>query len=341
MNNYIVVDLNFRDKINIEELNRNIENFKRNNPSIDYVINIPSTRGVSSSFVRKINPKAKIRIASSYDSDRLNNFKDVHYNSGEHCKEAYYESVIYTRNETIKILEEIEEIENGIQENWTDLQKTLYIYDKIKTTIMYDPRYNSKPSSETRSLRGLLTKQTICAGYSLILEEILERNGIQCQFVVGDGHAWNIIIIDDQMFSADLTSDNYAYRHGNKYTHTTFAQNEADFSRGRTPVREESNISYQGKLRTLSADVVEKIAASIVTEKDYEHTANVYTRADGTRFYLAQIGKKVIDGAKIRNTYRNNMETFVCILYKNTFTTKCRQFHSKQNYYWQCFNIQI
>lgn len=304
MRQYITLDINFRDKIDIEELNRNIESFITRNPSIDFVLNTPSTKGVSSSFVQKLHPKVKIRIASSYDDERLENFKDVHYNSGEDCKDAYFDSVIYTRNETIKILREIEEIEKGIQENWSDLQKTLYIYDKLKTTIMYDPKYKTKSSSEVRSLRGLITKQTVCAGYSLMLQEILERNGIQCQFVVGDGHAWNVITIDDVMYSADLTSDNYAYRHGEKYTHLTFGQNETDFSRGRVPVSEESNNSYIGKLRTLSTETVEKIANSLISEKDYEPTAYILTRNDGTRFYLAQVGTKNVEHGKIISKYR-------------------------------------
>lgn len=304
MRQCMTLDVNFRDKIDIEELNRNIESFISRNPSIDFVLNTQSTRGVSSSFVQKLHPKVKIRIASSYDEERLENFKDVHYNSGEDCKAAYFDSVIYTRNETIKILREIEEIESGIQENWSDLQKTLYIYDKLKTTIMYDPKYKTKSSSEVRSLRGLITKQTVCAGYSLMLQEILERNGIQCQFVVGDGHAWNVITIDDVMYPADLTSDNYAYRHGEKYTHLSFGQNETDFTRGRVPIKEEANKSYIGKLRTLSTETVERIADSLISEKDYEPTAYILTRNDGSRFYLAQVGTKSVERGKIISKYR-------------------------------------
>ena len=114
MKQYTLINMNFRDKVNVEELNKRIESFTRMNPNLDYVINIPDTIGVSSSFVQKLHPKVKIRIASSYDDDRLESFKDVKYNTGEDCKAAYIDSVIYTRNETIKILREIEEIEKGI-----------------------------------------------------------------------------------------------------------------------------------------------------------------------------------------------------------------------------------
>lgn len=35
---------------------------------------------------------------------------------------------------------------------------------------MYDPKHEQKLSSETRSLRGLITKNTVCAGYAMILK---------------------------------------------------------------------------------------------------------------------------------------------------------------------------
>lgn len=304
MRQKIVVDYNFRDKVDVKELNEQIESITSRNPHIDYVINIPSTIGVSSSFVEKLHPKVKIRIAGGYDKERLEGFKEVKYDNGEDCNAAYFDSVIYTRNETIKILREIEEIEKGIQPNWSDIQKTLYIYDKLKTTIMYDPKYMTKPSSEVRSLRGLITKQTVCAGYALILQEILERNGIQCMFVVSPGHAWNVITIDDEMYGVDLTSDNYAYRHGQKYTHMSFGQNETDFTRGRIPVTEERNKSFLGKLRTLNTETIEKIAETLVSETDYEATASIFTRNDGSRFYLAQVGTKSVQNGKMISTYR-------------------------------------
>ena len=47
----------------------------------------------------------------------------------------------------MSIASEIERIEQGILPNWSDLQKLIYIYDTLKTSIMYDPKYKDKQCS--------------------------------------------------------------------------------------------------------------------------------------------------------------------------------------------------
>lgn len=303
MRKYVMWNTDFRDNISVEELNKKIDDFIRLNPNTDIVLQVPSTKGATSSFVQKLDPRAKIRIAAAYDEERVERYKNVVYDSGATCKEAHIESVIYTRNETIKILREIEEIEKGLMPNWYDFQKALYIYDKIKTTIMYDPKYKKKSWAEIRSLRGLITKQTVCAGYSMIYKEILERNGIRCKFVAGHGHAWNVVVIDDVMYSADLTSDNYSYRHGEKFQHLAFGQDEYTFNKKRTPEKEEPEADYIGKLVELDTLFVEKVAQDLIVERDYELTANTFTRNDGTKFYLAQVGIKSIPRGRMTSRY--------------------------------------
>ena len=106
MADYVTWKLDFRDKINYEELNKKIDSFIKQNPKIQLVIEVPSTKGATSSCLRKLDNRVKIRIAGAFDDKRVENYKNVVYKSGARCKEAYVDSVIYTRNETIKILEE-------------------------------------------------------------------------------------------------------------------------------------------------------------------------------------------------------------------------------------------
>ena len=140
MKPYVMWNIDFRDKINIDELNKKINDFILLNPSVDLVLQVPSTQGASSSFVQKLDPRIKIRIAGAYDTERLEAYKNVKFTTGADCKEAFIDSVIYTRNETIRILSEIEKIESGLMDNWSDMQKALYIYDVLKTTIVYDAK---------------------------------------------------------------------------------------------------------------------------------------------------------------------------------------------------------
>lgn len=299
MQNNVIWSIDFRDNINVDELNKKISDFYRSYPLSTIILQVPSTKGAVSSLVEKIDNRVKIRIASAYDDERIEAFKNVIYKSGATWKEAYFDSVVYTRNETIRILREIEKIESGIMENWSDLQKTIYIYDKLKESIMYDHKYEKKTWSEIRSLRGLITKQTVCAGYSLILKEILERNGITCQFITGNSHAWNVIIIDDNIYSADLTCDNSNFISGKLNTHEFLGQDPNLFRKNRPSEREEPHKHLMNNLSTLNGNLVKEISESVNIEKEYDTVGNIFRRNDGTSFYLVQVDSK-------RNNNKNN-----------------------------------
>ena len=152
-----------------------IKNVCNQYPNVKILVEVQNTKGITSSMIRQLSPNVAVRIAGGFDEERC---KNGHFTGNE-----YTESVIYTRNETVKILEEIERVESGLNKNWSDIQKLLYVYDRLKTGIMYDPKFEHKLSSEIRSLRGLITKQTVCAGYALILKEFMDRNGISCEYV--------------------------------------------------------------------------------------------------------------------------------------------------------------
>ena len=175
----------------------------RKYPNDKILVEVANTKGITSNMLRQLNPRAVIRIAGGYDKKRVEQYKHVKYKGGE-TGEYIYTSVIYTRNEAIKIVEAMEKIEAGLDRNWLTIQKVLYIYNYLRENIMYDPKHEQKLSSEIRSLRGLITKNTVCAGYAMIFKELMDRNGIYCEYARGctrkdangeemDGHAWNII----------------------------------------------------------------------------------------------------------------------------------------------------
>ena len=115
--------------------------------------------------------------------------------------------------------------------NWTETQKAVFAYDTLKKNITYDHRlcdledvikqkavqngnvdHTSYTTDATRSLRGLVSGETICAGYSVIYQEVLTRNGIECYYErgithdnvfrneSGGGHAWNLVVLDGEVF---------------------------------------------------------------------------------------------------------------------------------------------
>lgn len=182
MNNYDrKISLTTLDSSTISQINA----LKSQNPQQRILIEIPNTKGISSQLLNTLNKDISIRIAGAYDKERVARLGNIQYENGE-TGEYYTSAVIYTRNEAVRIVSEMEEIEKGLDGQDVDqLEKLVYIYGRLKSGIMYDPKFEDKPSRDTRSLRGLITKQTVCAGYSVILKELLDRQGIECHYVSG------------------------------------------------------------------------------------------------------------------------------------------------------------
>lgn len=328
--------------------------FKENSPfSIDYVneicnkhpnnkflIEVQNTRGITSSILRKLAPNSAIRIAGGYDEERVNRNKNVRFVNGE-TGDYYTEAVIYTKNEAIKILEEIEKIESGINANWSDVQKIVYVYDKLMTGIMYDPKFEHKLSSEIRSLRGLITKQTVCAGYAMILKEIMDRHSIDCEYVEGytssdkkGAHAWNIVNIDGKKYPIDLTWDNTNFRSGQFGSYAWLGQDIKTFCKSHYPHKEEKTQNYNQTLSQINPQIIKQISSQVKIEREYETTTYLATRNDGSKFVLAQIGNSEINKVKYYRYYYaeilpNGKMNLPLILYSETNVSRimnCKNF---------------
>lgn len=278
-------------------------------PNAKILIEISSTRHISSELLKLFPPSILIRVSGGYDEERVKRNANNIYKDGE--TGAYYdEAVIYTRNELIKIVEEIEKIENGFHQNWSDIQKIVYTYDKLKREIMYDPKYEYKPSRDTRSLRGLITKQTVCAGYSLIFKEIMDRNGIDCEYVEGytkkDGHgahAWNIINLGGKKYAIDLTKDNTFFRAGKISVMSSFTQDIKTFADDHFPDAEEKTQNYLQSLSQMDSNVIDLIIEQISKSREYDKTTYYGTRDDGSCFKVIQIGDASANGTEYFRYY--------------------------------------
>lgn len=323
-------------------------------PNSKILVEVQNTKGITSSMIRQLEPNVSIRIAGGYNEERLTRNSNIKFGNGE-TGEYYNSAVIYTKNETIKILEEIEKIEEGINKNWSDIQKLIYVYDRLKTGIMYDPKFEQKVSSETRSLRGLITKQTVCAGYAIILKEFMDRNNISCEYVEGHtkidangkrtgGHAWNIINIGDKKYPIDLTWDNTKFRAGKSKSFDWLGQDISTFSKTHHPNPEEKTQDYEHTLSQIDPQLVKQIYSQIGAwrARDYRSTTYNGIRKDGSKFIVAQIGDSTINNVTYYRYYyveisKDGEEQLPLILYSDTNITHlvdCKNFgkHIPPNY---------
>ena len=197
--------------------------------------------------------------------------------------------VIYSRQELREILERIEKIEEGL-EGKDDFTKLVVIYDRLKRGLKYDFEKDSKKSLDTRSLRGLTTGKTVCAGYSEMLMHILKRNGIECRYINGGGHAWNEVDLNGETYMVDLTWDSREFYKGKEGMDTMeyFGMNPEEFVKNHhnriegLPLSEYSSFDREEIKKALKISSMH-VVYNPETEKWKEK------RTDGSEFLVMQV----------------------------------------------------
>ena len=336
------IEFALNEPFDIERVN----NACRQHPNSKILVEVQNTKGITSQMIRQLGPNIAIRIAGGYDQERISRYgKDLNWDG---AGEYYNDAVIYTRNETIKILEEMEKIEAGMSYYWSDIQKLLYAYDRLKAGIMYDPEYEHKSSNEIRSLRGLISKKTVCAGYAMILKEFMDRSNISCEYVEGytgkdkngrliGGHAWNIVNIEGKKYPIDLTWDNTTFRKGNSKSFDWLGKDVSEFSRLHIPSQGEKTQNYEQTLSQIDPQIIKAISSQIGVERARDYKATTFTglRDDGTKFIIAQIGDGVIDNTRYYRYYyvdvaKDGTRDLPLILYSKTNLVRsldCKKFN--------------
>lgn len=113
-----------------------------------------------------------------------------------------------------ELTQKVEEITAQIGENWTPLQKALYLHDYIATHGQYDTisrvDVENKIDERRRDAYGMLIDGIgVCQGYTLAYRLLLDRVGIKSGTVTSDSmnHVWNLIQIDGNWYHVDVTWD--------------------------------------------------------------------------------------------------------------------------------------
>lgn len=285
--------------------------------SIDYLNNFPhrllieypNTSSLSTSFIDSItNLKVGYRIVGGYDQSKIDYWTERNKGNPRIRKGrynitglTYYEdSNIYNKSTMRDILKRIEDIEQGIMPEWSDMKKALYIYDRLREEVIYHPDYEKQESFDIRTLRGLVSKKTVCAGYAIMFKEFMDRLGIECQYVEGASskekydkgqanHAWNIIKIHGQYFPIDLTWDAGQYRQGKSDSFGWFSQIDR-FKMKHYPHSIEPVQDYD-KLRGIKRSYVKSTIDSFKKKKDYSESVIKLKNTDGDIVYITQLEK--------------------------------------------------
>lgn len=113
-----------------------------------------------------------------------------------------------------ELTQKVKEITAQIDENWTPLQKALYLHDYIATHGQYDTISRvddkNKIDERRRDAYGMLIDGIgVCQGYTLAYRLLLKEVGIDSGTVTSDSmnHVWNLIQIDGNWYHVDVTWD--------------------------------------------------------------------------------------------------------------------------------------
>lgn len=306
MNSEIRLSVRKASAIN-QELYNWIASFVKNQPNKDVILNIDNTCGLTPEIVKRLenidSRRIKIRIVGGYDEVRVAKY------TAEHYVLMHRNDNVYSLDEIRRIMRVIVKIEAGINPAWSTEQKLIYFIGYLNDKIIYHPFHETQPSKDIRSLRGLYSGKTVCAGYALILKELCDRNDIECQYVEGvcskeDAakdvltHAWNIVKLNGEYFPIDLTWRASKNKRGKALSFEDLA-NVNEFIKSHIPGKYEVIQDYAHTLKSIDGMYLATIDSIINRNKTYESTRFFGRRKDGSEYTITQVSEMVIENVLV------------------------------------------
>lgn len=153
-------------------------------------------------------------LGYNYSIERFGNTANIYFDVNySHSKEE-----LLSRDKELK--SKVKQIvKNTIKSNMKDYEKEKVLHDYIVKNCEYDERYYTDTiPMESYTAYGVLIKGIgVCQGYAVAMNMLLEEAGIESIIITGevfdyntskyDGHAWNLVKLDDEYYHLDSTWD--------------------------------------------------------------------------------------------------------------------------------------
>ncbi len=142
-----------------------------------------------------------------------NGYNIYYYSSGNYVTRVIIEYTVpkatYLKMKT-DFFEEIDRIISLMDDNFTDMEKIVFIHDYIVKNYSYDTRLFS-PTEYNKTIHDsynfVFEKVGVCQAYASTFMFFMEQLGINCRVAVSSDHAWNIIELDGKFYHVDCTWD--------------------------------------------------------------------------------------------------------------------------------------
>ncbi len=121
-------------------------------------------------------------------------------------------------------LEKMNEILSGVDTNWTDFEKVLYLHDYLATHFVYDMELG-----QYDTYTFLSKGRGICQNYTLVMRALLTTLGIENSRVTSEkmNHTWNLVKIGGKWYHLDVTWDDPQPDQWGQVQHLYFLKSDA------------------------------------------------------------------------------------------------------------------
>ena len=141
----------------------------------------------------------------------------VKYTLGDEVKKITFSGTyIYEMEERVSKEAQIEnkalELLKGISANATDYEKVKYVYE----TIIRNTEYDMTADDNQNICSVFLNGASVCQGYAKAAQYLLMKLQVPITLVIGtvdsgEGHAWNMVKIEDDFYHVDTTWGDASY----------------------------------------------------------------------------------------------------------------------------------
>lgn len=113
---------------------------------------------------------------------------------------------------------------SGVEEDWSDLEKALYLHDWIVLHAAYDDTLAGNSAYDL-----LVSGTGVCQAYAKGYLALLQQCGIPCRLVTSEEmmHAWVIVELDGSWYNVDPTHDDPTFDRLGYVQHTYFLKSDA------------------------------------------------------------------------------------------------------------------
>jgi len=245
--------------------------------------------------------------------------------------EVYLRRVTYPARQIKQIISQMKEIEAYIPKEWNEWQKAKYIYEVLGKNISYNYNREEYKTQQPSNLSILLSRKGICAGYSLLFKEMMDRQSIPCDYIRGrafvsredsEKHAWNVLQINGYTFSVDLTWDSANLQIGNR--NLEYFGCKEDFYKTHIQDNDEKNYNYYNFSKE-SVNSIDTSKSIKQTELSEENKKNIIKLA------IEETYKKFKTLGSIENSRKGIENSILNYIKDGTLTGFTRQNNARGN----------